>query len=80
MMCHAVWSGSGAKLASDVEVNTLNSEDIYDWNTFDKPDTISIKTQQVPSQARWAGLQLSSTLGHPADIPGEVTGLLFSAD
>lgn len=46
--CRVEWIGG--EVASDVEVLTLNSEDIYDWNTFDEPDTISIKAQQVPSQ------------------------------
>jgi alpha-N-arabinofuranosidase len=46
--CRLEWIGG--EVPSDVEVHTLNSADIYDWNTFDKPDTIRIKTQQIPSQ------------------------------
>jgi len=44
--CRLEWPGG--KLASDNEINTLTSDDIFDWNTFDKPNTVSVRTHHIP--------------------------------
>ncbi len=38
----------GGTLASDIEIKTLTSDDIFDWNTFDQPDTVSVQKDRIP--------------------------------
>lgn len=40
----------GTVSASKIQVSTLTSDDVFDWNSFDNPDTARIRTNTVSAQ------------------------------